>query len=116
MSKIDEIIRRKEERKRKLLSSLELMVDQLKSMGALKIVLFGSLMREDVDVNSDLDLFVLMPSTKSGKEWMDLIYDKVERKVASDIIVYNEKEFQEAFPWNSLLRNISKGRVVYEKT
>lgn len=115
MSKIAEILRRKNERRTRLLTGMDSIVDQLKGMGAVKIVLFGSLMREEVDVNSDLDLFVLMPSTKSGKEWMDLIYDRIERRVASDIIVYNEKEFQEELPWNSLLKSILKGRVVYEK-
>ncbi len=43
-------------------------------MGAQKIILFGSLASGDVDVNSDLDLFVLMPSAKTGKEWTDIIY------------------------------------------
>jgi len=115
MSKVQEIIKKKKDRKNKLLSSLDLIVDQLKKMGALKIVLFGSLVRDEVDINSDLDLFVLMPSTKTGKEWFNIIYDQIERKVASDIIVYNEKEFGEELPWNSLLTNISKGKVIYEK-
>jgi len=115
MSKVQEIIKKKNDRKNKLLSSLDLIVDQLKKMGALKIVLFGSLMRDEVDINSDLDLFVLMPSTKTGKEWFNIIYDQIERKVASDIIVYNEKEFDEELPWNSLLTNISKGKIIYEK-
>jgi len=115
MSKVREIIRKKKERKNRLLSSLDFIVDQLKKMGALKIILFGSLMRDEVDINSDLDLFVLMPSTKTGKDWLNIIYDQVERKVASDIILYNEKEFKEELPWNSLLKNVSKGRVIYEK-
>jgi predicted nucleotidyltransferase len=115
MSKVQEIIKKKNDRKNRLLSSLDLIVDQLKKMGALKIVLFGSLMRDEVDINSDLDLFVLMPSTKTGKEWFNIIYDQIERKVASDIIVYNENEFNEELQWNSLLTNISKGKVIYEK-
>ncbi len=116
MSKLQDILRKKNERKNRLLASLDSIVDQLKGMGALKIVLFGSLLRDDADVNSDLDLFVVMPSEKTGKEWTDIVYDRVERKVASDIIVFNEKEFQEELPWNSLLKNILKGKVVYEKT
>jgi predicted nucleotidyltransferase len=115
MSKVQEIIKKKNDRKNRLLSSLDLIVDQLKKIGALKIILFGSLMRDEIDINSDLDLFVLMPSTKTGKEWFNIIYDQIERKVASDIIVYNENEFNEELPWNSLLTNISKGKVIYEK-
>jgi len=49
-------------------------------------------------MDSDLDIFVVMPSSKAGKEWMDLIYDTVDRTTASDIIVYNDKEFHERLP------------------
>jgi len=116
MSRLKEILQRKDERKAKLQASLDSIVSQLKSLGALKVILFGSFAEGKVDVNSDLDLLVLMPSIRTGKEWMDTIYDKIERKVASDIIVYNQKEFHEKLPTSSLLQNILKGKVVYEKT
>ncbi len=116
MLKLKEILQRKNERKARLQASLDSIVTQLKSLGALKVILFGSFARGDVDVNSDLDLLVLMPSTKTGKEWMDTIYEKIERKVASDIIVYNQKEFYERLPTSNFLQNILKGKVVYEKT
>ena len=115
MSKIKDILKKKQERRNRLPASQDLIVNQLKAMGVLKIILFGSLAGEEVDVNSDLDLFLLMPSAKSGKDWMDIIYGSVERKVASDTIVFNEDEFQEALPSNNLLQNILKGRVLYEK-
>ncbi len=112
---LDEILQRKKERKARLQEALESLVSQLKNLGALKIIVFGSFARDQVDVNSDLDLFVLMPSTKTGKEWMDIIYDTVERKVASDIIVYNDEEFRERLPVSTFLQNVVKGKVVYEK-
>lgn len=96
---------------------MDSIVSQLRNIGASKIILFGSLAKGDVDVNSDLDLLVIMPTTKTGKGWMNLIYENVERKIASDIIVYNREEFEEKLPTSSFLRNIVKsGRVVYEKT
>lgn len=116
MPKLKEILQRKIQRRARLQASLDSIVSQLKNLGALKIVHFGSFARGDVDVNSDLDLLVLMPSTKTGKQWMDEIYEKIERKVASDIIVYNQEEFQEKLPTSSFLQNILKGKVVYEKT
>jgi predicted nucleotidyltransferase len=72
MSQIKEIYRRKEERRDKLRKALDSIVNRLKDMEAQKIILFGSLARGDVDINSDLDLFVLMPSEKTGKEWLDI--------------------------------------------
>jgi predicted nucleotidyltransferase len=115
MSKIKEILRKKEERRAKLHRSLNSIVQSLKNMGAQKIILFGSLASGDVDVNSDLDLFVLMPSAKTGKEWTDIIYSTIEKKVASHIIAFNQDEFQKALPISSFLENILRGKVLYEK-
>ncbi|MEN2983656.1 MAG: hypothetical protein ABDH25_01350 [Dictyoglomaceae bacterium] len=44
------------------------MLEELKKLGASKIILFGSL------AHGDVDLLVIMPNTKSGKEWSNLIY------------------------------------------
>lgn len=115
MSRLNDILRQKNERRTRLQASLDSITSQLKSLGALKVVLFGSFVKGDVDVNSDLDLFVLMPSTRTGKEWMDMVYEMIERKVASDIIIYNVEEFNEKLPTSSFLQKIMKGKVVYEK-
>ncbi len=115
LSKIVEISKRKEERKKQLETALESLRIQLINLGAKKIILFGSLNENEIDVNSDLDLFVLMPSSKTGKEWISYIYENLERDVASDIIVYNEDEFHEQLPNNSFLREIKKnGKILYE--
>ncbi len=113
--KIKDILRKKEARKRKLQESLYSLVRSLKELGAEKIILFGSLARGEVDVNSDIDLFVIMPSFKSGKEWMNLIYGKIEKGVAATIIAYNQEEFSQKLPSSHFLGNILKGKVVYEK-
>lgn len=64
MPKLKEILQRKNERKAKLQASLDSIVSQLKSLGALKVILFGSFAKGEVDVNSDLDLLVnyLLPT------------------------------------------------------
>ena len=116
MSSLEEIFLKKKERKARLQEALESIISQLKNLGALKIIVFGSFAQDKVDVNSDLDLFVLMPASKTGKEWLDIIYDTIERRVASDIIVYNDKEFRERLPASEFLQNVVKGKVVYEKT
>lgn len=115
MSKIKEIFKKKEERRSKLQRSLDSIVDRLKEMGAQRIILFGSLVSGEVDVNSDLDLFVLMPSVKTGKEWTDIIYSIIEKKVASHIVVFNQDEFEKELPISCFLENILKGKVIYEK-
>jgi predicted nucleotidyltransferase len=117
MSKLSQILKRKEQRREKLQAASNSIVDQLVRIGAIKIFLFGSLVNDNVDVCSDVDLLVIMPSIKSGKEWMKLIYENINRMVASDVFVYNEKEFAEMLPISSFLRHIVKsGRILYEKT
>jgi predicted nucleotidyltransferase len=117
MSRLKGILERKNRRKVTLQSALSLIVNQLREMGTLRIILFGSLATDEVDVDSDIDILAIMPETKNGKEWSRLIYDSVERGVASDIIVFNRKEFEAELPTNSFLTRILRtGRVVYEKT
>jgi predicted nucleotidyltransferase len=95
---------------------LDAIVRQLVDLGALRIILFGSFVDGEVDVHSDLDFLVIMPSSKSGKEWSKAVYDAVERGAAAGIIAYNQVEFEEALPTSSFLeRVVNSGRVVYEK-
>jgi len=116
LSRIREIRARQQRREDQLQTALESVACQLKDKGALRIIVFGSVVREQVDVDSDLDLLVIMPSTRSGKEWTKVIYDEVEQGIAMDILVFNEREFQESLPVNTFLRNIvDSGRVIYEK-
>jgi uncharacterized protein len=117
MSKLKGILQKKLEREERLKTSMESITSQLAALGALKVILFGSLAEGNVDVYSDLDLLVIMPSIKTGMEWMKLVYEKVERGIDADIIVYNQKEVEKKLPSSSFLRNVlSFGRVVYEKT
>jgi predicted nucleotidyltransferase len=116
MSKLEQILQRKKGREEKLKSSLASVTRQLRGLGALKIILFGSLAKEDVDMSSDLDLLVIMPAEMSGKEWTRAVYENMDLGIASDIIIYNQKELQENLATSSFLRGIlDSGRIIYEK-
>lgn len=115
-SRVEEILLRKKQREARLHSSLRLVVRQLREMGALRIVLMGSLARGDVGPHSDIDLLVVMPPSKSGREWAGLVYGKLERGVASDIAVFNQEEYERDLPVSRFLRQAARsGRVLYEK-
>lgn len=116
MLSVDEIIEQKNKRKARLEEALQSIAAQLIAMGAWKVILFGSLAENQVDVHSDLDLLAIMPSSKSTKEWTDIIYESVDRAVASEIIVFNERDFAEQLPISRFLQHIVQGKVVYEKT
>ena len=116
MERLKEISEKISNRRIKLRKSLDLLLKQLKDFGAIRIYLFGSYARDEIDVNSDLDVFVIMPSNKTGKEWLNFIYSNIERGIASDIIVFNKNEYENQLPSNSFLKNIiNSGRLVYEK-
>jgi uncharacterized protein len=115
VSRLKEILRKKKERRAKLLSSVNRMTQEFKNLGALKIIIFGSVARGDIDTNSDLDLLVIMPSHKTGREWTNIIYEKIERKIAADFIVYNEQEFLKKRSTSRFLQDITRGKVAYEK-
>ena len=88
----------------------------MKKLGAIKVYHFGSFLRGDIDINSDLDLFVITPEIKSGNEWSSIIYEKIEKSVAVDFIVFNEKEFDSEKDFNPLIRNIlENGKLIYSK-
>jgi predicted nucleotidyltransferase len=116
MSRLTDILENKQRRRAQLEQRLALVVSQLKELGASKIILFGSLRKGEVDVTSDIDLLVVMPSTRSGQEWMNIIYEEVDRGVACDIVAYNQDEFTGQQASRRFLRDaLESGRVVYEK-
>lgn len=116
MRTLNDILKRKSERKEKLKNSLNSIKNQLIKIGAEKIIIFGSYAKEDIDINSDLDLLIVMPSTKTGKEWIKYIYDIIDSNIATDIIAYNRNEFQEKLITNSFLSHIKNtGTIIYEK-
>jgi predicted nucleotidyltransferase len=115
MSRVAEILEKKRHRRALLERQLALIVDQLKRLGALRIILFGSLARERVDTTSDLDLLAIMPSTRSGSEWLKTVYESVDRGVACDIITYNEDEFRDERDKKRFVREVlASGKVIYD--
>jgi len=107
----------KAERKQDLQNSLNNLLDQLKKAGVLKVILFGSLNEDKIDIYSDIDLLLIMPNSKRTKEWINFIYSNIERKIASDLIIFNENDFNEMLPTSRFLKYIIKtGNVLYEKT
>ena len=112
---LQKIRERKEKRRKALERNLESIKRQLQDMGALRIILFGSYASGHVRSWSDLDIISVMPSTKTGREWMRKIYDEIDRDVDCDILAYTNKELEEMLPVSRFLRHALKtGRVIYE--
>jgi len=115
MKTLSSILEGKEARRKALQQRLPYVVEQLRTLGALKVILFGSLARDDVGPRSDLDIIAIMPPHLSSHAWMRKIYDEVDRGIACDILAYNETDWQEMLPTSRFLRHaLKEGKVVYE--
>ncbi|NWF95421.1 MAG: nucleotidyltransferase domain-containing protein [Candidatus Thorarchaeota archaeon] len=109
-----EAARRRNEKS--LRAALERLLAYFRQLGAERVVLFGSLASGKVNEWSDIDLLVVMPSDRPGKEWRRTISGEVERPVALDLLVFTSSELDENLPASSLLREImANGVVLYEK-
>ncbi|HGJ64086.1 TPA: nucleotidyltransferase domain-containing protein [bacterium] len=113
---LQSIRERKEKRCQLLKDELGRISEHLKSMGALKIIVFGSYAEDHVRSNSDLDIIAIMPSQMSGKKWMLKVYDEIDRNVDCDILCYTSEEFENLIPISGFVRHaIETGKVIYEK-
>lgn len=105
----------RKEREQTLRAELERIVEALKDLGALKVILFGSLAREEIRASSDLDLIVVMESEEAFADRMAHLYQSVRPKVACDMLAYTPEEFEEMPSHSFLIREaLREGRVVYE--
>ena len=113
---LQKIRAKKEIRRKALEKELKKIREKLIDMDAIKIILFGSYTRGDITSRSDLDIICVMPPTRTGREWMEKIYDEIDREVDCDIIAYTEDEIKRAIPLSRFLRDALKtGSVIYEK-
>ena len=113
---LEKIRARKKMRERELGKAWEKISKQLEDRGALRICIFGSYANDHVRRWSDLDIIAIMPSSKTGKEWMSKIYNEVDRDVDCDILAYTNEELEKTIPVSRFLRHALKtGRLIYER-
>jgi predicted nucleotidyltransferase len=111
-----EIRVRKELRRKELSRELEKIREQLAFLGALRVVVFGSFASGEVISSSDLDVLAVMPPTKTGKEWLRILSETIDREVSLDIMAFTDEELEKALPVSSFLRRVLEtGKVIYEK-
>ena len=100
--------------KENITKELQRVIDQLKEMGAKKIILFGSLGKGELRLGSDIDLLVLFQDQDNFKNRMKRIYDKIDCAEALDLLAYNFDEFERIKERPFFRHILSYGRVIYE--
>ena len=103
--------------KRTIESEIKHIVDQIViKYKPLKIILFGSAAREDVEEVNDLDLLVIKEDVPLyGLDRMRELDELIDRNMASDMLVNRPSEFDERLKLGDpFIKNIvEKGRVLY---
>ena len=105
---------------------LEEITRRLKELDPYKIILFGSLSKQNNDEESDIDLLVILNNDKISKNYKEkmekkllvrnLIWD-LSKEIPIDLLVYTKREFEIIMEnKNSFFKELEKtGKTIYEK-
>ena len=106
----------RESRRSRLEAALPGMVERLKTLGAKRVVLFGSLARGEVGKRSDVDLIVVLDAPGRFLDRLALVDEALrDRDVPLDALVYTSDEFAELSRSRPFVRRaLREGRVLYE--
>jgi predicted nucleotidyltransferase len=91
------------------------LVEQLKAMGAKKIVLFGSLARGELSLFSDIDLLVLFDDDRPSRELTRVVYQQIKAREAVDILAYSRQAMAALQERPFFHHILSYGKVLYEE-
>lgn len=80
-----------------------------------RVILFGSYVRGQRDLFTDLDVLVLMRTELEFPERLKYLYRMLDLPVDADILCYLPEEFEKLKERPFLKRAIREGIVVYEK-
>jgi predicted nucleotidyltransferase len=100
---------------RMLRLEMERIVHALKTMGAERIILFGSLARGQENISSDVDLIVVMDSPLDFVSRHGHIYRQLCPAVDADILIYTPEEFARVRETPFLQHVLKEGILLYAK-
>ncbi len=90
-------------------------VEELKKAGAKRIILFGSLAKDEIGPASDIDLLVVQETKKRFIERLRELYEIINPKYALDLLVYTPSEFNEMKEKSIFVKQILReGKLLYE--
>ena len=92
------------------------LVEQMRNLGATKVILFGSLARGKISLFSDIDLLVLFDDERSSRELSRWVYQNPETGEAVDVLAYNLKSFERMRERTFIQHILTEGKVLYERS
>ena len=83
-------------------------------MGAQRVILFGSVAREEIGEWSDLDLIVVLNSDQPFIKRLGLLYERIQPRVGLDLMAYTPQEFEAIRERPFIRQALREGKVLYE--
>ncbi len=103
-------------RKEILEKGLSRIIDKIDKTNIQKIILFGSLAKGNVGLNSDIDLIIIKNTKQRFLQRLESIYQEMEPDIAVDVLVYTPEEIKDLSQWNSFIKQvIREGKVLYQR-
>lgn len=107
----------KEKRREALLANLEELKKRLSLYKPKKVLLFGSLARDQVHSRSDLDLLIIKKEVpKRFLDRLEEAYALLSPAIDTDLLVYTPEEIEKLKEKNPFIKRVLKeGIVIYEE-
>lgn len=100
---------------KELKQELSRVISELIKLGTLNIIQFGSSVRDELSLTSDIDLIVIIESKLDFVERSAEIYKKLKPKEI-DLLIYTPIEFKRMAGENLFIQHVLKeGKVIYER-
>jgi predicted nucleotidyltransferase len=90
-------------------------VQTFRSVHPKKIILFGSVARNEADPYSDIDIIIVYQTQKRFLDRLEELYRHWNIRRAVDILAYTPDEYEDLLRESDFIRDaVEKGRVIYE--
>lgn len=92
----------------------ERLATEAAALGVQRVILFGSMARDEDGLMSDLDLLIVWDTSLSFLERTVELYRRLQPCVATDLLVYTPAEMETMAQTPLVRRALQEGRVLYE--
>ncbi len=106
--------RRRKAHRRILWDEVERLTNAAAKLGARRVILFGSLLREEPGLTTDIDLFIVWETPLSFMDRTIEVYRRLQPLVATDLLVYTPEEVDRMTETPFVRQILREGRVLYE--
>lgn len=105
---------RRKARRETLWAEAERLAAEAGRLGVQRVVLFGSLARQQVGLTTDVDLLIIWDTPLDFVERTVELYRRLRPRMAVDLLIYTPAEIQQAAPGSLAQRALAEGKVLYE--